>query len=66
MVDFTVNRRCTACGVSYGVELRKMRLNLQHPCPACGFPNGISEDQAIEAQRLLETLELERRLPNFA
>ncbi|MGD0660870.1 MAG: hypothetical protein ABSD38_22645 [Syntrophorhabdales bacterium] len=59
MSDFTVNTICTHCRKGHSVELRRMRSNLRVACPTCGFPNSISEEQAIAAQRLLERLELE-------
>jgi DNA-directed RNA polymerase subunit RPC12/RpoP len=59
MSDFTANNICSRCRAGYSVELRRMRSNLAVVCPTCGFPNGISEEQAIAAQRLLERLELE-------
>jgi hypothetical protein len=40
-----------------------MRLNLPLACPSCGFLGSISETQAIEAHRLLERLEFERKEP---
>jgi len=61
MSDFTVNTLCTRCRKGYRVELRSMRSNQRVPCPTCGFPNGVSEEQAIEAHRLLERLEMERK-----
>jgi DNA-directed RNA polymerase subunit RPC12/RpoP len=62
MEDFSVEIRCIACGRNYPVALRKMRLNIHNACPACGFQNGISQGDAIRAQRLLERLELEERV----
>jgi hypothetical protein len=59
MSDFTVNTICTHCRKDHSVELRRMRSNLRVVCPACGFPNSISEEQAIAAQRLLERIEME-------
>ena len=59
MCNFTVNTICARCERSYCVELRRMRSNLRVACPLCGFVNNISETQAIEAQRLLEKLEME-------
>jgi DNA-directed RNA polymerase subunit RPC12/RpoP len=66
MEDFSVEIKCTGCGRGYHVALRKMRLNVNNICPACGFRNGISQRDAISAQRLLEKLELEDRLRNVA
>jgi DNA-directed RNA polymerase subunit RPC12/RpoP len=66
MEDFSVELKCTACGRGYHVALRKMRLNVHNVCPACGFRNSISQDDAIRAQRLLEKLELEERLRSVA
>jgi len=59
MDDFAVNNSCTQCGRDYAWSLRKMRSNLRAVCPVCGFPNPISEEQAIAAQRLLERIEME-------
>ena len=61
MDDFAVNTVCTRCGKDHAWSLRKMRANLRLACPACGFLNCVSEEQAIAAQRLLEWLELERK-----
>lgn len=61
MEDFSVELTCTGCGRSYHTALRKMRLNVHHVCPTCGFRNIISQNEAIRAQRLLEKLELEER-----
>lgn len=63
MSDFSVNSTCIRCKRSYTVELRRMRLNLPLACPSCGFLGSISETQAIEAHRLLERLEFERKEP---
>jgi hypothetical protein len=43
-----------------------MRLNLHSLCPACGFPNSISEGEAFKAQRLLERLEMRSRVARAA
>ena len=59
MSDFSVDSTCTRCRKGHRVELRRMRSNLRVACPACGFLNSISEEQAIEAQRLLERIEME-------
>ena len=66
MADLTATLICAACSRSYGVELRRMRLNLEHPCPGCGCTNKITEDQAIKAHRLLEELEREMVLRKVA
>ncbi len=57
MANFSTELICMKCRRLYPVELRKMRLNIHHPCPACGSWNSISEEQAIKTQRLLEALE---------
>ena len=59
MEDFDISNRCTRCGRDYSWSLRKMRSNLRAACPACGFLNPISENQAIAAQRLLERIEMD-------
>jgi DNA-directed RNA polymerase subunit RPC12/RpoP len=66
MADCTLNLECTGCGASFLVELRSMRVNLRNACPACGFRQSISEDEAIKAHRLLEELELEGGMPHVA
>jgi DNA-directed RNA polymerase subunit RPC12/RpoP len=66
MEDFSVALTCTGCGRSYRVALRKMRVNVNNVCPACGFRNNVSQEDAIKAQRLLEKLELEERVRNVA
>jgi hypothetical protein len=65
-MDFTTRRTCANCSETYRVELQRMRLNLYNPCPACGFHNGISEEEAFSAQRLLELLERESRVAKAA
>jgi hypothetical protein len=65
-MDFITKRTCANCAQAYPVELRRMRLNLHNLCPACGFPNSISEDEAFRAQRLLERLEMESRVEKAA
>ncbi len=66
MEDLSVELTCTTCGRNYHVALRRMRLNVHNLCPACGFRNSVSQDDAIKAQRLLEKLELEKRVQNVA
>ncbi len=66
MADFTGNITCAFCREHYGVELRKMRLNFGSICPSCGFSNDVTEKQAIEAQRLLERLEMEETFVKVA
>jgi Zn finger protein HypA/HybF involved in hydrogenase expression len=48
-MDFITKCTCANCAQAYPVELRRMRLNLNNLCPACGFPNSISEDEAFRA-----------------
>jgi len=57
---------CAGCGKEYGIALRKMRSNVRDVCPACGYLNVVSQDDAIKAQRLLERLELEEKLQRIA
>jgi hypothetical protein len=66
MADLTGNITCASCRERYGVELRKMRLNFTSICPRCGVANGVTEKQAIEAQRLLERLEMGETLMKVA
>jgi hypothetical protein len=66
MIDFTGDVTCASCKKHYSVELRRMRFNLRSPCPVCGLPNGVTEKQAIEAQRLLERLEAEKPFAKVA
>lgn len=55
--QYTKQVHCPDCGTSFRVELRKMRFGFPNVCPSCGARCGISQDQAIKAQRLLERLE---------
>jgi hypothetical protein len=41
-----------------------MWLNLHDPCPVCGFPNSLSESQAMEALDFLKRLEWEQAIMN--
>jgi hypothetical protein len=65
-MDYTTKRLCANCRQTYQIELRRMRLNLENLCPACGFPNSISENEAFKAQRLLERLEMRSRVAKAA
>lgn len=65
MAEFSAKLICNICATGYLVDLRRMRLNIHNPCPTCGFPNSISEDQAIKAKRLLESLERKGRAPDL-
>jgi len=38
-----------------------MWLNLHDPCPACGFPNSLTEKQSMQAQAYLEQLQCEQK-----
>jgi hypothetical protein len=66
MNDFTTMRTCANCAQTYREELRRMRLNLHSLCPACGFPNSFSVDEAFRAQRLLEELEMKSKVAKAA
>ena len=56
-----VGCRCPRCGTRFAVELNKMRVNAPNPCPSCGVPCVISDDQAIRAHRLLDWFEYRER-----
>lgn len=62
MDDLTNRLRCPQCGANFPVEVNRMRVNVINSCPSCGFPCGVSEDQAIKAHRFLERLEYGKRI----
>ncbi len=55
-VDFAVRITCMFCDSDYPTTLRKMWLNMHDSCPVCGFENRLSEHQAMETWRLLDSL----------
>ena len=57
MVDFTARLSCGCCRESFLVHLNGMRAGSRVTCPLCGSGYGISEDEAIRAQRTLDRLE---------
>ena len=57
MADFRTDLQCGRCERSFSVELTKMRLNLKHACPFCGFECRVSQEQAIQAHRALDELQ---------
>ena len=61
MVDVILEYRCAICATAYPVKLGRMWLNLHDPCPACGFPNSLTEKQSMQAQAYLEQLQCEQK-----
>jgi|GEM_PF-1830324 hypothetical protein len=64
MVDFILECTCAFCGTPYPVKLGRMWLNLHDACPVCGFPNSLSESQAMKALAFLKRLQWEQEVIN--
>ncbi len=61
MADFVVELECRRCRTHHSVKLQNMRTTSSVFCPFCGLRHNITDDQAIKAHRLLESLESEAR-----
>ncbi len=62
MIEVILECKCAICATAYPVKLGRMWLNLHDPCPACGFHNGLSEKQAMQAHAYLEQLRCEQKV----
>ena len=62
MMDFIVQVTCAICGTAYPARLSRMWLNLHDACPCCHFENHLSENQSVEAVRLLESLQKQQEM----